>query len=197
MHDNRDDFIELIGRAKHGDQAAMATLVERYEPELVIFARVHLGTLLRPYLDSVDLVQSVHRSILIGLRDQRFEISTPEKLIGLAFTMVRRKIARQWRRHRRQTRVDRSYGDDDLSQIISNLADTQTDPALVASRNDSIKQVVDSCTRADRRLLMLRIDGFSTAEAARLLGLDPDISRVRLSRLRSRLRMLGVASELV
>ena len=42
----------------------MEELVAAYEPEVRLVARVRLGTALRPYLDSVDLVQSVHRSVL-------------------------------------------------------------------------------------------------------------------------------------
>ena len=47
----------------------------------------------------------------------------------------------------------------------------------------------------DRRLVELRLQGFSTAEAARQLGEDADVLRVRLSRLRRRLRDNQVLSE--
>ncbi len=64
MPPNSDDFADLIERTKQGDRQATAQLVTHYEVELLAFSRVHLGALLRPYLDSVDLVQSVHRSVL-------------------------------------------------------------------------------------------------------------------------------------
>ena len=35
------------------------------------------------YEGSIDLVQSVHRSLLVGLQADKFDISTPEKLVGL------------------------------------------------------------------------------------------------------------------
>jgi RNA polymerase sigma-70 factor (ECF subfamily) len=41
----------------------------------------------------------------------------------------------------------------------------------------------------------LRLQGYSTADAARELGLDADVLRVRLSRLRQRLRAGGVLTE--
>ena len=38
-------------------------------------------------------------------------------------------------------------------------------------------------------MIELRLLGHSTAEAARTVNLDPDVARVRLSRLRARLRL--------
>src|SRR5215475_9847353 len=101
-----EDFAALLTRARAGDQEALATLVQQYESKLRVVARVLLGPALRPYLDSLDLVQSVHRSLMLGLREDKFDISTPENLLALALTMVRRKAARQWRHLKRQKRLE-------------------------------------------------------------------------------------------
>ena len=66
--------------------------MRQYEPEVRIVARVLLGPALRPHLDSIDLVQSVHRSLLVGLRQNKLEIGGLEQLIGLVLTMLRRKV---------------------------------------------------------------------------------------------------------
>src|SRR5437764_901881 len=99
------EFEALLRRARGGDQVAQELLVRQYEAKVRIVARVLLGPALRPYLDSIDLVQSVHRSLIRGLRDDKFDASSPERLLALAVTMVRRKAARQWRRMRRQQRL--------------------------------------------------------------------------------------------
>ena len=65
-----DEFLALLAKVRAGDQAALAQLARQYEPELRVVARVLVGPLLRPYLDSLDLVQSVHRSLLIGVRNR-------------------------------------------------------------------------------------------------------------------------------
>src|SRR5713101_4998679 len=105
MPDTVEPFADLLARARQGDQAALTALSRQYEPEVRIVARVLLGPALRPYLDSLDLVQSVHRSLLAGLRDDKFELDSPDRLVVLAVAMVRRKIGRLWRRHRRQQRL--------------------------------------------------------------------------------------------
>lgn len=189
----REAFLALMARAREVDQAALAELAQLYEPDVRILARVLIGPLLQPYLDSLDLVQSVHRSLLVGLRLDKFDFSGPENLLALALTMVRRKVARQWRRHRRQTRGDLSpLEGGELADLLSTLASSELDPARSAQLNDAVRQVCARLSGGERRILELRLEGNSTAEVARTLGLDPDVLRVQLSRLRQRLRDAGL-----
>src|SRR5262245_54674242 len=102
MSETSSEFVALLEKARQGDRDCLTELARKYEPEVRIVARVLLGPALRPYVDSLDLVQSVHRSLLLGLRDAKFQIVSPEQLVGLAVTMVRRKVARKWRQNRRQ-----------------------------------------------------------------------------------------------
>ncbi len=176
----------------------MAELASQYEAEVRIVARVLLGPALRPYLDSLDLVQSVHRSLLLGLRQGKVDVTSPERLVALTLTMVRRKIARQWRRHQRQQRLELAAGNSStLATRLAELTQPNDDPARHAQLHDTLRCVCDQLDDLDRRLLDLRLAGHSTADAARLLGLDPDVLRVRLSRLRQRLRAQGVHEEFV
>ncbi len=189
------DFASLIQRARSGDHHAIEEVVRRYEPEIRMVAHVRLGPMLRPYVDTVDLVQSVHKSLLRGLRGGRFDISAPEQLVALALTMVRRKVARQWRRHKRHERGAGQTTDTcDLAQYVT-AHSTPVDPAQAAELSDAVIHVCQQLNEDERRLIELRIQGYSTAEAARELGLDPDILRVQLSRLRRRLRSEGVLAE--
>jgi RNA polymerase sigma-70 factor (ECF subfamily) len=191
-----DEFAVLIERSRQGDASAMAELVRHYEVEVRIVARVKLGLALRPYLDSVDLVQSVHRSLLLGLRANKFDISTPEQLTALAVTMVRRKIARQWRRLQRQQRL--SHGPDqpdDVVHLLISLSSPQTDPAQQAQFNDQVRRLHANLDETERRILELRLEGHSTDEIAQAVGLKPVALRVRMTRLRQRLRAASILDE--
>ncbi len=192
-----EEFTELLKRVRAGDQTAITQLVELYEPEIRIVARARLGNLLRPYLDSVDLVQSVHRTLLLGLQQEKYDISSPDRLVALASTMVRRKIARQWRRAQRQMRLEKGEPSRPPSQVLVALTSSEADPADRVALEDQVTRLLDELPRVDRRLLELRLEGYTTAEAARELRLDPDVMRVRLSRLRRRLREKGLADECV
>jgi RNA polymerase sigma-70 factor (ECF subfamily) len=191
-----EGYAALLEQARAGDGDALAALARGYEPEVRIVARVLLGQALRPYLDSMDLVQSVHKSLLLGLRRDRFDVSTPERLVALALTIVRRKVARHWRRMRRQQRLSTgTAAAPDLVEILSSLSRPPPDPARAAALHDEVAHLCGQLDETERRLLRLRLEGFSTREAADELGLDADVLRVRLSRLRQRLRACGVTTE--
>lgn len=196
--DDSNDFDLLLAAARSGDETAMQRLVSQYEPELRIVARHRLGPALRPHLDTIDLVQSVHRSLLIGLRANRFDISSPEKLIGLAVTIVRRKAAKHWRHLKRQQRLSSQdeAGDDFVDTMLS-LQTPQTDvPADIATQ-EVLAQWLAGLDNIEKQLITMRLEGHSTAEVAHALELDPDVLRVKLSRLRKRLRERGFEDELL
>lgn len=186
----------LVAQARQGDQAAMARLVDQYAAEVRMVARARLGAPLRPYVDSVDLVQSVHRSVLMGLRNDRFDVSNPGQLLALALTIVRRKTARHWRRVKRQQRLSGvGQRSGESPQLLALLSAPELDPARAAAAEDQAEQIYSKLEDTDRRLIQLRLEGYSTAEAARSMGLDPDVLRVRLSRLRKRLRESGLVTD--
>ncbi len=189
------DFGVLIERARLGEAAALAELIQRYEPEVRLVARVLLGRAMRATLDSVDLVQSVHESLLTGLRQNKFDLSSPQQLLGLAVTMVRNKVARHWRRIQRQHRLEAETSTGRLDEAVTALADPGSDPAELAEYQEAVERVCDRLEGLDRRLIELRLEGHSTSEVAKRLGLDPDVLRVRLSRLRRRLRDANLLTE--
>lgn len=192
------DFDELLTRARSGDESAMAALVERYEPEVRMVARIRLGAVLRRHLDSVDLVQSVHKSLMLGLRADRYDISTPEQLIALALTIVRRKVSRQWRKLKRQQSLSGGGSEaEDLPSLIATLSASDSDPAQIASIREATAHVLSRVNETETRVIELRLEGYTTAEVARRLGLDADVLRVKLSRLRRQLREQGVMNELL
>jgi RNA polymerase sigma-70 factor (ECF subfamily) len=187
------DFPELLARVRAGDESATRALVERYEPEVRMVARYLLGPAMRSALDSMDVVQSVHRSLILGLRADRFEVSSPDRLVALAVTLIRRKVARHWRRIK--ARGGPAWG---LSSTgPAGPEGNADDPAATAEYNDQVARILDMLDPADRTLVELRLDGHTTAEAARKLGADPNVVRVRLSRLRRRLAERGLLAELL
>jgi RNA polymerase sigma-70 factor (ECF subfamily) len=198
MGDETDNFRTLLTAARNGDACAMNQLVDRYEPALRIVARVRLGAPLRPYLDSVDLVQSVHRSLMMGLRDDRFAIEKPDQLIALALTIVRRKIARHWRKMRRQKSASIPAGDSQSTMnLLQQLTSSEPDPLADAGARDSLERLFEQLNANEQRLIELRLCGFSTREAADELGIPDNVARVHLHRLRKRLQSAGILADLV
>jgi RNA polymerase sigma factor (sigma-70 family) len=196
MPEPAESFADLLARARGGDQTALAELVQQYEPKIRLVARLRLGPALRPHFDSMDLVQSVHRSLMLGLRQDKFAISGPEQLLALALTVVRRKVARPWRHLQRQQRL--SLGPNNggnLANLLASLTSPDDDPAQAALYNDQLRQLCGNLEVSERRILQLRLQGYSTAEIAQDLGLHAIALRVRLTRLRQRLQASNVLTD--
>lgn len=183
-------------RLRDADEAALAAIVKEYEVEIRRAATMRIGPLLRPHLDSVDLVQSVYITLLKGLRGDKFHIAGPQELVALSAEIIRRKVAQVWKRLKRRTELNTNLTGtrEDAEHVIVNR-DGEPDPMADAEMRDAIDRIMQECDPADRKLLQLRLEGNSTAEAARALDADPDVLRVRLSRLRKRLTERGLLAE--
>lgn len=194
-----NEFAALLARCRSGDEQAMTEIVKLYESEVRMVARARLGPGLRPHLDSVDLVQSLHRSLLIGLRNDRFSLNSKGELLALAITIVQRKAARHWRKNRRQHRLSGGWIDNtcSLHHVLLQLHSTDDDPAKSLEIAELIDELLKGLQSNDQELLRLRLMGFSTVEAAKKLGLDPDVTRARLSRIRRSMRQAKLPSELI
>jgi RNA polymerase sigma factor (sigma-70 family) len=174
---------QLLDRVRTGDESALTQLLQHYEPRLRTAARVLLGPLLRPSMDSVDLVQSVHRVMLPVLREGKYDVSSPEQLLALAVTIVRRKVARSWRRAQKESLLQEEQSGHRESRA--------EDPVEAATAKDLMAHLQTMLTDEELQLVELRLAGYTTVEIARKLGYGAPALRARLSRLRQRLRSCG------
>jgi RNA polymerase sigma-70 factor (ECF subfamily) len=196
MTDTSSEFEELLRRARAGEADALTRLTEQYEPKVRIVARVLVGPAMRPYLDSVDVVQSVHRSLVAGLRDGKHDLSSPDHLVALAVTMLRRKVASLWRHLQKQRRLSGGeMAPGGPPEPLDARPGAAPDPAVEAAARDAAWRIIAGLTEPEQRMLELRLQGYSTDEIAARLGLSPVALRVRLSRLRGRLEKAGVLRE--
>jgi RNA polymerase sigma factor (sigma-70 family) len=187
MQETTSKFGQLVQRVKTGDDSAMTDLMEEYSEPLRRTAAQLIGKALRSQLDSADLVQSVQIILWLGLRTGKFSVATPDNLLALARTLLRRKVARYWRTVKAPvtTISDVSLIDTVVDQAIFPLRH-ESNPQESSEFDDLVEHFLEHLGDLDRRLVKLRFQGFSTAAAARQLKLDPGFLRVRLGRLRKR-----------
>lgn len=191
-----EEFSELLQRATNGDTEAQEAICRQYERQVRIVARVLLGPQLRTHLDSTDLMQSVHHCLLMGIKNERFDIGSPQKLIALACTLARRKVARKWRLHRRQLQHSPPTGDSGyVASMLSSIANPHSGPAEVAQYNDQLLLLCESMNQVERKMLQMRMDGYTNGEVAETLGIHPTAIRVRWTRLKQRLESAGVFAD--
>jgi RNA polymerase sigma-70 factor (ECF subfamily) len=132
---------------------------------------------------------------MVGLRENKIEVGTPQQ-----FWPRRHHRPPQGRpalrRIQRQQRIEPHRDEtEDAADLLTSLSSPEAGPAETALYNDAVEHLCGQLDEKDRQLIELRLQGCSTAEVARKLHLDPDILRVRLSRLRKRLREQNVLPE--
>jgi DNA-directed RNA polymerase specialized sigma24 family protein len=116
--------------------------------------------------------------------------------IAASLKDIRKDVQEIWKRMKRRTELNGQLTGthEDAEHVVVGRPDS-LDPAVEAEVRDGLARMLDEVDDADRKLLELRLQGFTTAEAARKLDADPDILRVRLSRLRRRLTERGLLSD--
>ena len=120
------------------------------------------------------------------------------KLVALAVTVLRRKIARHWRHLQKQQRLSQGdganagEGPDDLLEARTEQA---PDPAAEAAFRDAARNLYAQLNEVEQRIIDLRLEGYSTDEMAERIGISPIALRVRMSRLRKRLEESGILAD--
>src|SRR5262245_26317216 len=173
-----DDFAGLLCRVRGGDDLAAAELVRRYERAVLRSVRSRLSRSMRGAMDSMDVMQSVHRSLITGVKNQRFQLTTPQQLIGLAVVMVQRKVARHWRKLKRIPACGQMAAFDSAPPLEM-IASDESPPSEIATANDLLEQVLTHLNPFDRELVRLKLAGNSSVESAAILGREPAFIRMR------------------
>ncbi len=185
------DFAELLAQVRQGDESAAGRLVQRYERAVLRSVRSRLGKNMRSALDSMDVMQSVHRSLLVGLRNEKYQFSTPQQLIGLAVAMVQSKIARHWRKIKKMPGKMFETKTAELDTQVEQLASQDPTASLVVSAEELLQQFLAKLDELDQELVRLKMAGHSSVDTAKQLNCKPAFIRMRWVRLRRTLRQHG------
>ncbi len=179
-------FQMLVGRIRAGDERGLEQLLGSLSVHLRRMAEQYIGSSLRPHIDADDLVQPVTLILWNGLRDGKFEVTTPQKLMALSRTLLKRQAAKAVQQFKPAMAATVEGG---LSATLPDQRIIQAaDPAKEAEATEQIQKMMKHVSAGDRRMLELLLSGHSIAAAARLLKVEPSALRMRLSRLRVRVR---------
>jgi RNA polymerase sigma factor (sigma-70 family) len=177
---SNEDFGDLLARARSGDREAVEKLIKEYEPHIRRVAHRRLGPELRAFFDTLDMVQSINRSFMLGLKQNKLPITSPEHLIRVVVVMLKRKVARRYRKFHPEAEA-RQRHEQLIPQKIEN-------PAETVERDDLLTRIMKYLNVRGRRLLELFLQGYSTAEVARIFEWDPGRVRVERARLFKKIR---------
>jgi len=179
----------LVRRLRAGDEKAFEEVVRRYGGRLLAVAR----RILKSEDDAQDVVQEGFLSAFRAL-DQFKE--TARLSTWLHRIVVNAALMKQRRQVRR--------AEDSIEDLLPHFLEDghQSDPAapwrepvedLIANRETRqlVRKTIDRLPEIYRTVLLLRdIEDLDTQETARLLGVSPNVVKIRLHRSRQVLRTL-------
>lgn len=163
----------LVAATRAGSDAAFTAIVQRYEPQLVAFARHVLGG---QHHDAEECVQDAFVRALSSLRRNDAEIALRPWLHAI----VRNRCLDQLRKPHRTT---------DLEPMQAILADHGPGPvSMIASRQklDAVVGGMEALPERQRRaLVMHELEDRSHSQIGRVLGVSAGASKALVCRARA------------
>jgi RNA polymerase sigma factor (sigma-70 family) len=161
---------ELLARWREGDQQAATELFRRYADRLIALARSRLSAQLARRVDPEDAVHSAYRSFFADVREGRYHLERGGDLWQLLVTITLNKVRHQVERHtsgKRAVGREQHYGSEDsLVAIQRALGTREPSPPEALMLTDRVEQLMRPLDAAQRRMLELRLQGYSLEEIA-------------------------------
>jgi len=177
--------LTLVAAAKGGNLQAFEVLVERHERRIFFVARRMTGT----REDAEDVVQQTFQKAFTHIRkfQERSSFSTWLTRIGINETLM---LLRK-RRGLRETLINDLSGNEETT-TVPEVPDSSPDPEVSYSQREREKILSSSLnelSHGTRRAIQLHeLDGRSTEETARIMGISVGAVKARVFHGRRKLR---------
>jgi RNA polymerase sigma-70 factor (ECF subfamily) len=183
--------LEIVERARKGDQDAFFWLFQKHQSRLAVFIRYQMSDALRRRYEIDDVLQEL---FLRAFRDlPAFEYQGSGSFLRWLFQIARhtlQDLARHEDRQKRKVEQEALSRSAD-SQRIMEPAHSQT-PSRILFQRERLAQLLknlDALTKADRELILLaKVEGLTIGEMSQLLGKDKAQISLSLHRALQRLR---------
>ncbi len=196
----RTEDAALVADLKAGSEEAFAVLIAQYhQPLYSLIARS-----LNDPADAADITQEVFIKVFRSIRGFHGESSLRTWLYRIALHEASNQ-RRWWSRHKKQEITIDSPSESDsedhgsafcLSSTLADDSDSPFDHAAQAEVRERVESALRQVPEAFRTVVVLReIEGFAYEEIAEILNVNLGTVKSRLTRGRSALRTLLVATD--
>jgi RNA polymerase sigma-70 factor (ECF subfamily) len=194
-----DDTVELVERARSGDQQALEEIFTRHRDRLRRMVETRLDGRLRARVDASDVIQDAYLKIAGRLGDYLANPTLPlflwmrlvvgEQLINLH----RHHLGARMRDAGREVTLARpalpAAGSEALAAQLLGQHTSPTEAAVRAERLLRLQEAINALDPTDREVLALRhFEQLSRAETAQVLGIGEDAAAKRYVRALKRLK---------
>ena len=184
----------LISQFRKGDQDAARQIVDRYLDRLLTLARRRISQRLASRVDPEDIVQSVFRTFFGRVKDGQFVFADQDDLCKLLMRITLHKTLRQVAYHKaakRDPSLETEQGQHHRDQLLG-LLDREPTPEAMVTFLDQLEHLLQELRPEERRILELRLQGYSNEEINRELGLYDRKIRRLAEQIRAKARREGI-----
>jgi RNA polymerase sigma-70 factor (ECF subfamily) len=169
-----NSFAEFLARLKADDGAAAGEVFERFARRLIGLARRQFDAALRHKVDPEDVVQSAFKSFFARYRGGNLEAGNWNSLWGLLTLITLRKCVDRIEYYRAQCR--------DAAREAATPASheegvswpeplgREPTPLEAALLRETVDELLDSLNEAERPVVELSLQGYTTSEISERLG---------------------------
>ena len=179
---------DLVHRSRAGDYDAFEQLVHKHERKVYTLAM----RIVQQAEDAEEVVQETFLAVLEHLADFREQSLFSTWLGRIATNKALKLLARRKSHAAKSLEAGTGASDEDPLPHPNFIAEWRDDPIAIAQDHETMRLINDALATLDekhRTVFVLRdIEGFSTEETSRLLGLSISNVKVRLLRARLALR---------
>jgi RNA polymerase sigma factor (sigma-70 family) len=187
----------LVDRCRTGDPDAARELFERYVDRLVAVARRRLSQPVSSRVDPEDVVQSVFRTFFGRLKGGQFQLDQQNDLCKLLVRITVNKALRQvaYQKAAKRDPSQEAHSCDGEREHVLQLLARDPDPEEAVAFLDQLEHFLAQLTPDERRILEMRVQGYSNDDICKELGIyDRKIRRV-LERIRGLAEQEGWSPE--
>lgn len=189
MSDSETGDRTLAQQCEGGDQHAFEVIFERYGEKLVKLASKRISERLSARIEPEDLVQSVFRTFFGRVQEHRFTFHHADDLWKLLVSMTLNKLRNKVDFHTAAKRdVDAEQGLGGGSTSCPSAFDPSGDepsPEAVVAFLDLLEHFMKDLRPQDRRILELRLQGWTQDEIAREMDCTERTVRRVIDRIRA------------
>jgi RNA polymerase sigma-70 factor (ECF subfamily) len=199
MENNSSGTVDLLGRARAGDQSALTEIFARHRVRLRRMVEMRLDPRLQARIDASDVIQDAYLEVATRLQEYLHQPTLPlflwlRLVVGERLaTLHRQHLGTQMRDAGREVSLYRgALPTASSAALAAQLLGKHTSPTEAAVRAERVLRLQDALNALDpidREVLSLRhFEQLSRAEAARVLGIEEGAAAKRYIRALKRLK---------
>lgn len=158
----------LVEALNRGDEQAIQRAFQAYGPYLQMVVRRRLSWPLRARVDSWDIIQSIWADLLPGFRKAGWKFPDATRLRSFLVRATRNRLIDRQRQHGPSLDREGSIAESDLGDLAAPESERASQ---LAQAGDLWECMMASCPPAHRGVLLLRREGYTSAEIAARVGL--------------------------